>query len=381
MKLPTLYSRRADGVTIQIWEMEVEGNKFRTISGIIDGEKVVSEWTVAKAKNVGRANATTAEEQALLQAQSKWTKKFNEKYTDDISKIDVDRLAEPMRANDYYDRVKKLFNSVGLLLVNFLFAQPKLDGIRCVAKADGLWTRKGKPITSVPHIWEAIKHLFVENPNLILDGELYADKLNNDFQKICSIVRKVKPSKDELKEAEVMQYHVYDLPSDDRDFVFRIEALEKIVNKVNSDLLRLVPTYPVNNQQELDALYNDFLAAGYEGQMIRTNTPYEWKRTNALLKRKEFMDAEFIVDDVVEGVGNKSNKAGYVTLRNLDGTPVLAEDGSQAKAGLLGSWDYCTNLLNNRDKVIGTTGTVVFFGYGKTGAPRFPRLKAIRDYE
>ena len=49
---------------IQEWRIEVEGNKYRTISGQTDGQKVTSEWTVCAGKNIGRSNETTPEEQA-----------------------------------------------------------------------------------------------------------------------------------------------------------------------------------------------------------------------------------------------------------------------------------------------------------------------------
>ena len=36
-----------------------------------------------------------------------------------------------------------------------------------------------------------MKPLFETNPDLIFDGELYADKFANDFNAICSLVKKL----------------------------------------------------------------------------------------------------------------------------------------------------------------------------------------------
>ena len=47
----------------------------------------------------------------------------------------------------------------------------------------------------------------------------------------------------------------------------------------------------------------NILEAGYEGQMIRKDAPYECKRSKNLLKRKEFITEEFKVVKVVEGQG------------------------------------------------------------------------------
>ena len=83
-------------------------------------------------------------------------------------------------------------------LIYPLFSQPKLDGIRCIVKSNGMWSRTGKRIISAPHIFEALKPLFELNPDLIFDGELYADKFANDFNAICSLVKKTKPTADDL---------------------------------------------------------------------------------------------------------------------------------------------------------------------------------------
>lgn len=66
-----LYSRDSIG-NIRIWYMEQDGNKYRTISGLLDGEKVASEWTVAFSKNEGKKNATTAVEQATKEIEAKY---------------------------------------------------------------------------------------------------------------------------------------------------------------------------------------------------------------------------------------------------------------------------------------------------------------------
>ena len=71
----TLYSRSTTGKTLE-WTIEIESNKYRTISGYTDGIKTVSQWTICEPKNVGRSNATTAEEQALLEATAIHRKKM-----------------------------------------------------------------------------------------------------------------------------------------------------------------------------------------------------------------------------------------------------------------------------------------------------------------
>ena len=42
--------------------------------------------------------------------------------------------------------------------------QPKLDGIRCIASAKGLFSRSFKEIVAVPHISEALKDFVAKHP-------------------------------------------------------------------------------------------------------------------------------------------------------------------------------------------------------------------------
>ena len=79
MKLQTLYSRRGDE-GIQEWTIEIEKNKYRTISGTQDGEKVVAKWTECQGKNIGRSNETTPEKQAELEAKMQSYTDADEKF-------------------------------------------------------------------------------------------------------------------------------------------------------------------------------------------------------------------------------------------------------------------------------------------------------------
>jgi DNA ligase 1 len=202
VSLDPLYKRDSKG-KVRIWTIEVGFNDedtagIRSISGTVDGEKITSVWNMSEAKNIGRSNATTAKSQAEFEAQSEWTKKADKEYFADINKIDSYEKFKPMLAHDYTKRPQ----SEG-------YSQPKLDGIRCVADANGLWTRSGKAITSCPHVWESVKPFIAANPGIVLDGELYNHDLKADFQKIVSLVRKVKCRPEEIAEsAELVQYHV-----------------------------------------------------------------------------------------------------------------------------------------------------------------------------
>ena len=103
MKLPTLYKLTTVGKT-QTWKIIIDGDKYRTISGQQGGKKVQNKWTVCKGKNEGKKNATTDEEQAILEAVAKHDKKLKSGYHLNVENIDKKRFYEPMLAQDFKNK-------------------------------------------------------------------------------------------------------------------------------------------------------------------------------------------------------------------------------------------------------------------------------------
>jgi DNA ligase-1 len=367
---PTLYKKTATGAT-QIWYQEIEGNKYRTVSGQMDGQKVTAEWTVCEGKNIGRSNATTPEQQALLEVESNYKKKLAQGgYSNSVNEIDTPNYFKPMLAKDYDDYpVTEEMCQKGLV-----YSQAKYDGVRCIATVDGLWSRQGKPILSVPHISEALTEFFQHFPDMILDGELYADKFANDFNKIISLVRKAKPGYEDFKASrDHIKYFNYDLPGHgDLSFGERIALRDVYYESFlgRQSVLHPVETHKVESLQHLDNLNDLYLQSGMEGQMVRIDGfPYENKRVKHLLKRKVFKEEEFIIVDVVEGIGNRAGMAGNLTYR--------LEDGRTFDSGIRGGVDFYKELLKNKEKYIGGQGTVRYFNRTPDGIPRFPVTVAV----
>jgi DNA ligase-1 len=361
----TLYKRNRNG-RIQEWTIETLDNTFRTIEGLIDGKKTPSEYTVCEGKNIGKKNETTPEEQAIKEAEAKAERKRESGYVNNIDNVDKVEKFEPMLANKF----KKFEEEC--------WSQPKLDGVRNILSKIGSKTRNGKDSLAVPHIYEELKWVFDAYPNIRFDGELYNHELRDNFNKLTSIARKSKPTADDLREsAEMIEYHVYDVYlGDDTIFSERIEFLREILAELNSDdtMVKLVETTLVKSSDELDEEYGKYLEQGYEGQMVRTkNSVYETKRSKFLLKRKEFMDEEFDIEDILEGLGNRSSMAGRVVLR--------LPDGRNFKAGIKGGVDYYIHLLENKGEYIGKQATIRFQNYTPDGIPRFPVMYSVRDYE
>jgi ATP-dependent DNA ligase len=374
MKLPTLYKRTSVGA-VQEWTIEIDGDKYRTHSGQRGGVITTSAWTVCKGKNVGKSNETTPEEQSNRDAHAKWKKKTETGYFENLDSIDeVD--FKPMLAKKYEDQIKYVEKA---LKGGTVFVQPKLDGIRCIARKEGLFTRTGKPHTNLAHVWEVLEPFFKVHPSMVLDGEIYADKLSDDFEKICSIARKAKPNAEERQiSRENVQYWMYDAVDLNKPAGFNERfhdaccLLTKVIGK--TPYIQYVETYHVTDQAHMDDLYGQFNESGYEGQMIRlSESEYEQKRSKALLKRKEFIDEEFVIVDIEEGVGNRAGHAGKVVFRN--------ENGTEFRTGLRGTYSYFKELLENKNNYVGKKATVRYQNRTEDNVPRFGQMIAIRDYE
>ena len=360
MKLDTIYKKTKTGAT-QEWTIEVSDNKYRTHSGQCGGQITTNAWTVVYGKNEGKANGTTDNEQALKEAIAKRTKKLESGYFEDITNIDTKQYFEPMLAakwEDYKDKIQYP-----------IYSQPKLDGIRCIVTKDGMFSRNGKPIISAPHIGKSLNFLFESNPNLILDGELYADKFANDFNKIVSLVKRTKPTADDLKEsAKNIEYHIYDIPSVSETFDGRLEALNELFQYFPK-CVKLVETQTANNELEVMELYGEYVDKGFEGQMLRLDSKYENKRSKSLLKHKSFIDEEFTIKDICEGEGNRTGTAGYMVFETADGKPF--------KSNVKGTWEETAEMLKSKKELIGKQATIKYFNLTPDGIPRFPFVTNI----
>jgi DNA ligase-1 len=356
MKLDTIYKKTKTGAT-QEWTIEVVGNKYRTHSGQVGGIITTNEWTICYGKNVGRANATTDKEQAILEAVAKRTKKLESGYFENIKHINKTQYFEPMLASKWEDSKDKIQYPI--------FSQPKLDGIRCIVTKDGMFSRNGKPIISAPHIFKSLVPLFEDRPDLIFDGELYCDKFANDFNKIVSLVKKTKPTDDDLKESKkYIQYWIYDLPSNSGNFKKRFDELHNMCESWDGYILKLVGTDICDNEDDVMELYGEYVEQGYEGQILRLDREYENKRSKFLLKHKSFIDEEYEILDVVEGEGNKTGQVGYMVFETAD--------GKRFKSNVKCTRDEGYELLESRSELIGKSATIKYFNLTPDLIPRFP---------
>lgn len=380
----TLYARNSNG-TVQEWTIEVVGAQYRTISGRHGGQLIQSAWTTAKPKNVGKSNATTPETQALSEAESKIQSKLDEGYAEDVTKIDDMTFIQVMTCTEFNKRVKQTAKAFDL--DEWVVVQPKLDGNRAVITPQRIQSRGAKDVVSCPHIREVFEPVFQKYPGLRPDGELYNHLYHDKFDDLQSILRKQKPTEEELKQSrEVIQFHWYDIVQLDHDktsmpyserqkWIFQI-MVEFSDWFAQHQCIQFVPSVRVYSMKEIDEVTGGFLDQGFEGSIIRFDKPYERREKSlVMLKHKPFVDEEYTIVRVEEGDGGREGAAIIVCL---------TEEGLEFRAACKCPVEKMQAIYGAKEDMIGKQCTVRRLGKpgSKVAAgkrPRHPRVTGIRD--
>jgi DNA ligase-1 len=287
-------------------------------SGMVGSDKATVSRTVVK----------TGYEKALARAQTMWN---NEK-------IKVTHIL-PMLANKWEDRQQYISEP--------FYVQPKIDGVRLIVSKDGCFSRTGKPVKGVDHLCDGLRE------GEYLDGECYAP--DKTFEEITSMF-KTNP-----KELEFHTFDYFDLERPNLTFEERMDCVN-------------IETILVKKKSDVKKYHDMFVEQGYEGVMIRDlKSTYEiGKRSNYLLKYKEFQTEEYEIMGANTGHGRDANAVVWVCK---------TEDGQQFTVRPEGTIARREEDYKNYKKYIGKMLTVRFQNLTALGVPRFPIGVVIRDYE
>lgn len=368
MKLPTLY-RLTSADNLQEWTIKVSGDNLYTFWGRVGGKIQEGHDKIPSGKNIGRVNETTAAEQSEFEAKAHWEFKKKEGYIESKEEAlagKVDSIIEggifPMLAHKHAPKSKYLQYPC--------YVQPKLDGHRCIAiYKDGkvtLWSRSRKAIKSVPHIVADLETMgkiqYIEHGNFIMDGELYNHDYHDNFEDLTHFIRQQVP----IEGHEIVQYHIYDMPSVKGGFAQRHITLKQFFHNWDKNSpLQFVETMVVYKEEELMAAHKRGVEHSYEGVMAR-NGEGSYKqdgRSYDLLKVKRMLDAEFKCVGVREGRGK------------LIGHAIFDVDIGQeepCKVKMAGETSELKKYLKDPSLAIGKMMTVQFQGYTKSKSLRFP---------
>lgn len=365
-KLPLLFKQTTTGEDQQ-WGIDVDGAMIIRRWGRVNGTIRESREEIKHGKNIGRANATTPARQAEAEARSEWERYLKKGYVESLAAAHKGKVHKII-AGGIFPMLAHQYNEHGDKIVWPAYAQPKLDGHRCIAVVSNgrcsLWSRTRKPIVSVPHINAAIEALGLKN--CTLDGELYNHEFRDKFEELTSLIRPetARPGH------QVVQYHIYDIVIPG-PFEERTRLICKVLKGRKGPLIA-VETIPVANEDALLLAFERFRKQGYEGAIVR-NAPglYAHKRSFDLQKVKKFNDAEFKVVRVVEGRGLLAGHAIFVCV---------TKDGAEFEAKMIGALKELKKFYENPKLAIGRMLTVQFQGYtNKSVVPRFPVALRFRE--
>ena len=283
MTLPTLYKATKTGAT-QVCSISTLGNVITVEFGQLDG-KMQIKTTSCKGKNVGKSNETTDNQQADLEAKSKWEKKIKSGYSIDQSAPVTVQL--PMKVKVWESkRFKPGFIST-----------PKLNGVnatyRLVNNELVLTSRGGEVYPAIPHLAADVKYIMAILESSELNGELYIQ--NTHLQDITSAVKKPK----ELSKS--LEFAIFDIADSNDTYTNRRQLIVE-AELMYQDKIEFV--YPLTGTvcqtlQDIEDHYNTCMKLGLEGTVIKDPCGlYKHNvRSSDQWKYKKTLDGEYKVTD------------------------------------------------------------------------------------
>lgn len=463
--LPFLFAVDKKGKE-RIWKIWVVSDTVYKSYGEVSGARIPSE-RVYKGVNLGKVNETTAEEQAIREAEREWVKQLDKGYLpkkghgDDISQRIFDAKKKqgnvnanisalirgitppetekkttkkstpkkedatsnstianyetdfrPMHCQTWTNepKVLKYFD-----FENGVYIQPKLDGIRCLVKIEKdqvvLLSRKGKQFVWLDHLREEALIFLKAYPGLILDCEVYAEKIYGKlepgnkkvysytegdpellidyrFEVISGATRPVRKEPHPLEDQ--LSLYVFDIadPTGELDQDERFEILKGLFARPEMKRvcphIKRVETKDISYYEEVEDYHDEVAAKGYEGVVLRArDLMYESDgRSLRMRKYKHFVEEECVIVDISHDQGVNRDQFCWVCekeIENEDGT----KETKTFKAKPEGTTEQKREWYDNSEEYIGKLLTVKYQKLDAEieGIPRFPIGKAIRDYE
>ena len=281
MKLPTLYKIAKTGAT-QVFNIEANGDSYTVTWGQVNG-KQQSKTTKCVGKNTGKANETSAIEQAVKEAQAVWDKKCKSNYSEDETAPVMQKL--PMKVNDYTKHKKK---------IEFpCFTSVKLNGVNVEYRLiDGelkLLSRGGEEYPIPEHQREDAMKILKHLNTTSINGEMY--KHGEHLQDIQSAVTKHNELTPELK------FFVFDFPEVAGDYNTRCSLCYPGFTEIDVKTVFPILVSIAENEEDIEEDFKQVVEMGYEGLIIRNSKGlYEYNtRSLDVFKYKPVEDAEFEV--------------------------------------------------------------------------------------
>ena len=353
--MTTLFKPAKTGATQQ-WSIEVQGNSFICTYGQLGG-KMQTQVTKCEPKNIGRANETTPEQQAILEAEALVTKKLKSGYSYEIS--DTPSVSLPMKVKSYQDQLHN---------VRFpCYSSAKLNGVNAIYKRTEeqltIYSRGGEVYPAIQHLESLVHELMDLTGSHELNGELYIH--NQHLQDIQSAVKKP----NELSPS--LSFCVFDIADSSLPFGARTSLMHTSWDTLDTTIKSTVSViYSVlcHSHEDIEEHYNECINFGYEGTVIKNATAlYQHNvRSSDMFKYKKTLSAEFLISNY-----------------NLDknGLPVFVMkcDAGEFKAKPVGTKEFWAKF--NPTDYLGKYATIEYETLSRDGIPLKPIFISLRSMD
>lgn len=258
----------------------------------------------------------------------------------------------------------------------------KLDGIRCLAVVQEdcvrLFSRQGIPIEGLAEIEDDLACVYMTAKECVLDGELLVTDRSGipskeQYKRTTMIVRKDGDKRGitynvfDVLDVDAFLHRQCDMP-----YYQRRQKLEAYVR--GCDHIKVLPILYHGKDTEMIAHHlNIQRGLGHEGVMINlAMEPYQFTRTNALLKVKVMQDCDLEIIGVQEGQGRFEGTLGALIV-DYKGNPVGVGSGLSDEIRAM--------IWSDPAKYIGRVATIQYFEMTKDKdgkeSLRFPVFKDI----
>lgn len=263
-----------------------------------------------------------------------------------------------------------------------VFVEPKLDGLRLIAiKENGvvtLHTRNGNIVDTLSTIKGLLESASYDN--VVIDGEA----MGSDWNESTSIMMSHKHHKSD----ETLVFYAFDAVTIDEwrshngqaPFKHRKRLLQSIVDHIGCEQVRSVDGSIVVNEDELMSEYKRSLDNKYEGVMIKDpEAPYQFKRSDSILKMKPTMTFEGTIVDTFKGRTGTRLEDAFGGIKVLLKNGVVTRVGSGFSDAQRKEFAEDNELVGKIVELEGQPDPETSDGLSRDGRIRFPVFVRFRD--
>jgi DNA ligase-1 len=398
-----IFKNNANGKPM-IWQIGFDGNTNELIfvHGQVDGKLQTDRSKVEL-----NQHSKSIYDQAVQEATQRYNLHYRNKGYRPEGSLPPE-MKEAALANEWKPDKTKLEYPV--------YTQPKLDGMRVLARGAIGYALNGEPVETniyrsrgqtqypryAPHFDPELNPLrqylppgeydgegmMVQTETLIEDDGSIREIVEHDFQHTMSVMKTEKTEHPDLKKVthHIFDYNLYDGTPFEQRYNILVNGYNRyITNGGSSKRIAIVPCQIANSQQEVLQQHKQYVEQGYEGIIIRkigmtadgsppsakrlTEAMYRSGKSSNLLKYKFNMDEEGVVIGVEDCKGREEGAAKFI---------VQDPRGLQFRLRMKGTVESRQAWLQNPQSVIGALVTYRFQEYTNDGLPRFPRGISIR---